>query len=348
MENYIIIAEKVIQKLMDTKDNPEVDDHFNVEIWEWPQGVAMYSLYLYYRKTKQKKYLDFISNWYERRIKEGLPDKNVNTVTPLLTMIHLYELKKDPRYLFICNEWAHWITSKMPKTDEDGFQHITSDLVNDCQIWADTLFMTVLFLAKMGMVTANMEYIEQSIYQYLLHIKYLSDPVSGLWYHGWTFNKRHNFGGIFWARGNSWYTLGIVELLEIVNLSQANKNFVIQALKNQVAALCKLQNDSGLWHTILTDTESYLETSASAGFAYGILKAVRRGYIDKRFKEYAVKAVEGVVKKVDGTGIVHGVSHGTPLGNTVEHYRNIPCLPTAYGQGLTFLMLVEYLISSGK
>lgn len=346
MDNYTALAEKVIQKLLNTRYNPDTDDHFNIEKWEWPQGVALYSLYLYYRKTGKTKYLDFIVDWFERRLTEGFPEKNVNTVSPLLTMIHLYELKKDQRYLSICTEWADWIINRMPKTDEGGFQHITSDLINDGQIWADTLFMTVLFLAKMGVVTENKEYIDQSIYQFLLHIRYLSDPVTGLWYHGWTFEKRHNYGEIFWARGNSWYTMGIVEFLDIIDPGEATRKYLIQILKNQITTLCILQDQSGLWHTVLNDKESYLETSASAGFAYGILKAVRKGYIGEVYRKYADKAVKGTVRKIGKDGMVHGVSHGTPLGSTIEHYRSIPCTPTAYGQGLTFLMLMEYAVGS--
>ena len=41
--------------------------------------------------------------------------------------------------------------------------------------------------------------------------------------------------------------------------------------------------------------------------------------------------------------IVGGVSYGTPVGDTVDFYRTIPIQPTAYGQGLTFLMLTEAL-----
>lgn len=347
MENYIDLAEKVIQRLLYAGNDPETNDHFSMEKWEWPQGVALYSLYLYYKKTGKTKYLDFIIDWFERKIKEGLPEKNVNTVAPLLALIHLYEIKPDQRYLDICKKWAEWIVNEMPRTDEWGLQHKTSDLVNDGQIWADTLFMTVLFLAKTGAVTGNRDYIEQSIYQFLLHIRYLSDPVTGLWYHGWTFGERHNYGKIFWARGNCWYTIGTVEFLDIIDPGEANREYLLQVLKNQITTLCKLQDKSGLWHTVLNDEASYVETSASAGFAYGIMKAARRGYIDKKYKEYAEKAVKGILSKIDRDGTVHGVSHGTPLGSTVEHYRNIQCVPTAYGQGLTFLMLVEYALGSG-
>ena len=43
------------------------------------------------------------------------------------------------------------------------------------------------------------------------------------------------------------------------------------------------------------------------------------------------------------SGTVGGVSYGTPVGDTEDFYRTIPIQPTAYGQGLTFLMLTEAL-----
>lgn len=343
MEKIEQIAEQVIEKLLKTKDDSEANDHFNIEVWEWPQGVAMYSLYLYYRQTGKEEYLDYMTEWYDRRMKDGLPEKNVNTVAPLLALIHLYELKRDERYLAICKEWVHWIMEEMPRTEEGGLQHITTHLVNEGELWDDTLFMTVLFLAKMGEVIGNKKYIEQSIYQFLLHIKYLCEPITGLWYHGWTFNGRHHFGKVFWARGNSWYTAGVVEFLDIAKPQGAVREYLIQTLKNQVKALCNLQDKSGLWYTVLDDSTSYLETSASASFAYGILKAVRKGYIGEKYKECALNAVEGVLGKIEDNGLVTGVSYGTALGNDVDHYKNIEQLPTAYGQGLTFLMLVEYM-----
>ncbi len=115
MENYIDLAEKVIQRLLYAGNDPETNDHFSMEKWEWPQGVALYSLYLYYKKTGKTKYLDFIIDWFERKIKEGLPEKNVNTVAPLLALIHLYEIKPDQRYLDICKKWAEWIVNEMPE-----------------------------------------------------------------------------------------------------------------------------------------------------------------------------------------------------------------------------------------
>ena len=47
--------------------------------------------------------------------------------------------------------------------------------------------------------------------QFLLHSKYLADPTTGLWFHGWTFAGRHHFAKARWARGNSWVTMMLRE-----------------------------------------------------------------------------------------------------------------------------------------
>ncbi|VEC80296.1 Rhamnogalacturonides degradation protein RhiN [Raoultella ornithinolytica] len=100
------------------------------------------------------------------------------------------------------------------------------------------------------------------------------DRETGLWFHGWSYDGQHNFARARWARGNSWLTMVIPDFLELVDLPEhsAVRRYLIQVLNAQIAALAKCQDDSGLWHTLLDDPHSYLEASATAGFAYGILK----------------------------------------------------------------------------
>ena len=108
------------------------------------------------------------------------------------------------------------------------------------------------------------------------------------------------------------------------------------------AALAACQDpETGLWHTLLNHPDSYLETSASAAIAYGMRKGVRLGLLDASFAEPADRAVRGVCAQIGPDGTVGGVSYGTPVGDTEDFYRTIPIQPTAYGQGLTYLMLTE-------
>lgn len=82
-----------------------------------------------------------------------------------------------------------------------------------------------------------------------------------------------------------------------------------------------------------------METSASAAIAYGLLRGVKTGLLPQSCHEAARRALHGVLAMVEADGTVGGVSYGTPVGATEDFYRTIPIQPTAYGQGLTFLML---------
>ena len=92
---------------------------------------------------------------------------------------------------------------------------------------------------------------------------------------------------------------------------------------------------------MIDDENSYLEASATAGFGYGILKAVRLGLVDKKFKSVGDKALEFVMKNIDENGAVQNVSYGTGMGSDFDHYRNIPLCPMTYGQSLAQLILAE-------
>ena len=89
--------------------------------------------------------------------------------------------------------------------------------------------------------------------------------------------------------------------------------------------------------------DSYLEASATCGFAYGILKAVGEGLVDKSYLEAVRKAARPVMNCISEDGVVHQVSYGTPMGRTTkDFYKGIELKPMPYGQALAILFLMEY------
>lgn len=333
---------------MQSLENDGMEEQFpigliDIHLWEWPQGVGLYGLYKYYLSSGREDILGFLQDWYANRLQEGLPEKNVNTMSPMLTLVGLYERAGDERYLELCREWSAWIKEDMLRTGDGALQHMISGDPNDGQILIDTLFMTCLFLAKAGQLLNEPSYVEEAKLQFLVHIKYLYDTSAGLFYHGWDFNGYHNYGAVHWARGNSWYTCGLVDFLDMVEVEPGLKQYLLDTFNAQVKALMHHQDDSGLWHTVIDDKSSYLEASASAAFGYGILKGVRLGYLDSSFLPMGVKALEGVISRIGEDGIVKDVSYGTPVGNDVQFYKDIPVCPMTYGQALTILLLTEAL-----
>lgn len=348
----MISKEKIFQtidKMIDTVSyiKPSFKENCPIGIvdfekWEWTQGVGLYTLWQYYKVSGDVSAREKIEKWFDRRFIEGLPEKNVNTMCPMLTMVCLYEETKDEKYLPYLNEWAAFTLNGMVRTKEGGIQHKCTGCENKEQLWDDTLYMTVMFMAKYGAVFGNKKFIEESEYQFLLHIKYLTDRTTGLWYHGWSFDRGDHFAGALWARGNSWITACVPDYLEMVDVSPATKKMIVEMFNRQVEALSMLQSESGLWHTLLDDNTSYEESSASANFAYGIMKGTRLGLIDSKYIQYAYKAINALYNCVSDNGTVDKCSYGTGMGETLEFYKQIPICPMPYGQTLTILAFIEY------
>lgn len=320
------------------------DDIRRYQHWEWTQGVGLYGLWKLFARTGQQKYLDILTKFFDAQLEIGFPALNVNTATPYLTMSYVGEYLGDERYLTPCRQAAAWIMTDFPRTKEGGFQHMTSDSLNDQELWDDTLFMTVLFLANMGRMEGKRAYIDEAQRQFLLHAKYLADPKTGLWYHGWTFNGCHNFAEAFWGRGNCWVTIAIPEFLQMVPCDADVQEELKRILLRQVQSLIRYQDEGGMWHTLIDDPTSYVESSATCGFGYGILKAVHTGLIDPSCADAAWKALEPILGYIDDGGVVHQVSYGTPMGRkSKDFYKNIELKPMPYGQALAMLFLAECL-----
>lgn len=339
--DYLEISQRVLGKLQHNRGTGDIHDHLTLDTWEWPQGVAVYAMYKLYKATGNKQTLEDMRAWYARHLAKGLPSKNVNTMAPMLGMTLMYKETGDETYRPIIEEWSQWVMTQMPRTQEGGLQHITSDDVNEQQLWDDTLYMTCLFLYQAGDALDREDMKQEAEYQFLLHIKYLHSPKTGLWYHGYCFQGRHHFGQAYWGRGNSWFTACAVDFAEWIPDGPVRR-LILNTWQEQCKALLSVQDpESGLWHTLLDQPDSYLETSASAAIAYGLLKGSRLGLLDEDCRAAGEKALQGVIAQVAEDGTVQGVSYGTPMGWTQDFYRTVPIQPTAYGQGLTFLMLTE-------
>ena len=221
---------------------------------------------------------------------------------------------------------------------------MTSDTLNDQELWDDTLFMTVLFLANMGRIEGNDAYIREAEKQFLLHTKYLADPETGLWYHGWTFNGRHHFAGAFWGRGNCWVTIAIPEFLGLPQVSDEARETLARALQAQAESLVRLQDAGGMWHTLIDDPTSYVESSATCGFGYGMLRGVRMGLLPEACADAAWKALPAILGHIGEDGVVQQVSYGTPMGReSRDFYKQIEIKPMPYGQAMAMLFLIECL-----
>ena len=313
----------------------------DINKWEWAQGVGMYGLYRFCEASGDTERIAFLKEWYRKRIAEGLPEKSINCCAPLLPLTFMHENKKE--YLDMIEEFAEWLMNDLERTEEGGFTHSGTGVVCTSELWDDTLFMAVLFLARAGMIFDRQDWIDETKRQFLLHIKYLTDLKTGLFYHGWSFNRLDHFAGALWGRGNAWLTVAIPDYIDILGdrLEAPVKDVLLSSLARQIEALKRYQDECGGWHTLVNEPESYIEMSATSGFCYGILKSVRMGYVGKEYLEVGERGLASLLENIDEGGVVQNVSYGTALKDNLDYYRNIKITPMTYGQALAVLAMSE-------
>ncbi|CZT06428.1 probable unsaturated glucuronyl hydrolase involved in regulation of bacterial surface properties, and related proteins [Rhynchosporium agropyri] len=350
--NLVNITDTTGEFLMTLPDGRIIDTK-GWNDWEWTHGIGLYGLYKYHTLTSSPLTLKIIQDWFSNRFAAGGTTKNINTMAAFLTLAYVYEETGEKTYLPWLDAWAEWAMYDLERTEYGGMQHITYLTPNTEQLWDDTLMMTVLPLAKIGKVLNRPHYVEEAKRQFLIHMKYLFDPTSGLWFHGWQFDPSaeggvgHNFARARWARGNSWITIVIPEFIELLDLAPTDplRIHLIDTLEAQCRALKRYQDESGLWRTLIdhADEGSYLESSATAGFAYGILKAVRKKYISAEYEEVALRAVKAVLGQIDERGELLNTSFGTGMGDSLQFYKDIKRTSMPYGQAMAIMCLGEFL-----
>lgn len=349
IHNLVNIRDETGQFLMTIPGGRIIDTKGWITGWEWTHGIGLYGIWNYYELTADDRLLQHIYDWFDAQMfgPDGSTLKNINTMAVFLPLAYVAERfpATSHKYIPYLDAWAEWAMNDLLRTKCGAFQHATYLTDNHEQMWDDTLMMTVMPLAKIGLMLNRPHYIDEAKKQVLLHIKYLVDRRTGLFFHGYTFDGNHHFAEALWARGNSWITMVIPEFIELLNLQPGDyyRDVLLETFQAQVETLVELQDqESGLWHTLLDDPSLYLESSASAGFAYGILKGVRRGFLDKKYRPYAEKAIRGVISQIDSNGELQNTSFGTGMGDTLQFYRDIPLTSMPYGQAMAIMALGEY------
>jgi unsaturated rhamnogalacturonyl hydrolase len=213
-------------------------------------------------------------------------------------------------------------------------------------LWADDLYMSISFLARMGDLTGDPQYFNDAIRQVNNFTKYLYNEQTQLYYHCWYSDLKKN-GVAHWGRCNGWVMMAQVDLLEYLPEDFPGREELLRILRQQILGVSRYQSESGLWFQLLDRNDSYLETSCTAMFTYGIAKAVNQGWIDSRYLSIAVRGWEGIKTKIRSDGQIEGICAGTGIQDDLIFYYKRPApLNDIHGIGAVLLAGMEVIKSN--
>jgi rhamnogalacturonyl hydrolase YesR len=211
-------------------------------------------------------------------------------------------------------------------------------------LWLDDLFMSVPALAQMGKLTGERRYYDDAVRQVLQFSARMFNKEKGVYMHGWV-QGMDAHPEFHWARANGWAVMAMVELLDVLPPEHPGYAPVLAQLRAHVKGLAAYQDGTGFWHQLLDRSDSYLETSATAIYAYSIARAVNRGYVDKKaYAPVVLLAWNAVAGKVNANGMVEGTCVGTGMGFDPAFYFYRPVNAyAAHGYGPVLLAGAEVI-----
>ena len=308
--------------------------------WDWPCGVAYYGISVAYETTKNEKYLKLMKDRVDEYIELGLPKVwTVNACAMGHCLITLYEATGEQKYWDILMTKIDYLKNDALRFGDHVLQHTVSannDFPEQC--WCDTLFMAAYLLLRVGCKLKDEDMIDDALNQYYWHIKYLQNPDSGLFYHGYDNIAGDHMSGIYWGRANAWAAYTMSKVGSILPEAYLYPKFleIVGALNEQLSSIKLYQTENGMWRTVLDDEESYEEISASCGIAAALLNKGNPLYL-----KYINKTIRGLIdNNISEDGRVLNVSGGTAVMRDVEGYRGISKdWIQGWGQGLALAFL---------
>lgn len=209
-------------------------------------------------------------------------------------------------------------------------------------LWLDDLYMSLPALAQMGKLTGDVKYFNEAVKQYQLFAGRMFNTNNNLYMHGWV-QDMDPHPQFHWARANGWAFMTKVELLDALPENHPGRKQILEMLKKHAAGLAALQDKKGFWHQLLNKNDSYLETSATAIYAYCIARAVNKGWLDaKAYGPMVILAWNAVATKVNSDGQVEGTCVGTGMGFDPAFYYYRPVNNfAAHGYGPVLLAGAE-------
>ncbi len=190
-------------------------------------------------------------------------------------------------------------------------------------VWGDDLYMSVPFLVNLWRLTKEETFMSEAIKQVKLFHRYLYREANGLFYHCW-YKELNQHGVAHWGRANGWMLMGQCELLKHLPVDHPERETLIGLYLRQVAGISRYQTANGMWRQLIDKPDSFLESSSTAMFVYGIAAAVNRGWIDDMYASIAVKGWQALTQCIDENGELDLVSTGFNIKQDLAFYYNRP------------------------
>ncbi|MEZ5006990.1 MAG: glycoside hydrolase family 88 protein [Chitinophagales bacterium] len=296
--------------------------------WTWQNAPLLHVMEIQYEmmpEEEKAKYLLYVKRAVDKNI-VWVSGAFPNAVASSNGLAFLYRATGNELYGDLARN-VYYEYLNIRRTSNGGVSH----LAWTPELWDDTVYMIGVYLLAMYRATNDEKYLDEIIEQFKAHKEKLVDEASGLWVHGWDGDDKNDFdfcsqinwpdpitrrSSELWGRGNGWVVVTLSELLNNMDPSHPEWDYIANSLKEMIEDLPSVQDEAtGHWYQLPYRNEeegNYIESSCTAMFGYGILTALKHEIVAGEVYENAVKIA------------YHGLrAHSTfpVIRNDIEYYN---------------------------
>jgi rhamnogalacturonyl hydrolase YesR len=290
----------------------------------WEQGVAMQALLemgdtqTVILLAKEAAYRSMADG---RVATIGVTDGVTDPCCAGEALLYAARLTMDRDLLAASQKLEHWALDMAPRSESGIVYHLTTRP----EFWVDSMYMLPPYLAAAGHFT-------EAAHQLMGYYEALHDERSGLMCHMWDDKNRCFIRAAHWGVGNGWAVSGMARVIALLPDSRKDaKNNIIRMATALIDSLLLNMREDGLFHDVVDDPGTFVETNLSQMLAYTLLRGISDGWLaHEKYIAHCEKLRAAVIKKVDAYGLVQGVC-GAPTFDK----------PGVAPEGQAFFLLME-------
>jgi unsaturated rhamnogalacturonyl hydrolase len=208
-----------------------------------------------------------------------------------------YSRTGDPIFAEAARRQLAWLESGAQRAADGTLFH----MVGGREVWADSVYMVVPFLAVSGRFDLAWQQIEG-------HRRRLCRD--GLYSAIWSEDAGRLQRAARWGGASGWVVAAIARTLRIAPDFPDSHRLVAHG-REVLDACFALRRADGLFNDVLDDPSTFRETNAAQMFAYAALTGAADGWLPTVYAETGRDLLASAAREIDGRGVVRGVA-GSP------------------------------------
>lgn len=255
---------------------------------------------------------------YASYLSSGGSDDRLDPIgTTGMNVAEYFMMSNDTEARNMLNYFANAVKYKVPRLPDGTLYRIKT-------MWTDDMYMCLPFMARMGALTGDECWYDDILTQVRGFYGRLYMKKKNLFSHIF-FVEENTPNRVAWCRGNGWVLLALSEVLLHISRDYAGYGEILDVYKKFAEGVLSFRDrEKGIWHQVVDNPESYIETSGSAMFITALARGVSNGWISAEYKNDISDAWNFLCREcIDENGNVYGICMGSGCNMEEKYYMQL-------------------------